>query len=169
MIGQTHDVIRKYLVQDEMDKKIKITAENLDIMGVTFISGQLRQVAQDEITFELVINSPKKYYDCRLGLYFRDEYENVIASYITADLENFRFSVGSDGASKITLTLKDVNLVDGAYFYSFWLKSRSEGALIRSKPQSYLIFEKILDRAWPKDGGKFYLNGFVTSSSISNT
>lgn len=168
MIGQTHDVIRKYLIQDEMDKKIKITAENLDIAEVNFISGQLRQVANNEIVFELVINAPEKYDDCRLGLYFRDEYENVIASYITPDVENFRFGIESDGTSKITLTLKDVNLVDGAYFYSFWLKSRSKGVLIRSKPQSYQVFEKILDRAWPKDGGKFYLNGFVTTSSICN-
>jgi lipopolysaccharide transport system ATP-binding protein len=163
MFGQTTDVIKNYLIQNNLNSK-NIIEDNLSISdGFNFISAKIEQTKNDEITFELNFITKKKYNDCRLGLYIKDEYECIIASYVTPDIKSSHFNICSKGSSKVCLILKNVNLVGGTYLFTFWLKSKSDGMLIRSKHGVTFSFEILSKRWFPIDGGNFYFNGEVIS------
>jgi len=116
---------------------------------------------QGNFTLEIKLKSVVEINDIRFGIYFMDESENVVFSYITqGGRENI--IIKPFGENNISIRFNNDMLVGRSLKYRIWAKSGFFGKLFNSK--DVLNFSHISDFEYPNDGGFLRLNPEITIS-----
>jgi lipopolysaccharide transport system ATP-binding protein len=116
---------------------------------------------QAKFTIEINLTALVEINDIRFGIYFMDESENVLFSYITADIRE-KIEIKPYIENNISIKFNLDMLAGRNIKYRIWAKSSFLGKLFNSK--DVLNFSHISDFEYPNDGGFLRLKPEITIS-----
>jgi hypothetical protein len=116
---------------------------------------------QGKFTIDIKLTPSVEISDIRFGIYFMDESENVIFSYITLGGQE-KINIKPHTKNNISIKFNSDLLVGRNIKYRIWAKSSFLGKLFNSK--DVLNFSHISDFEYPNDGGFLRLKPEITLS-----
>jgi lipopolysaccharide transport system ATP-binding protein len=162
--GLLMDNGRIKFMSDNVDKVITEYLDNgssTDDREILFNKQHISEVlienksVQAKFTIEINLTALVEINDIRFGIYFMDESENVVFSYITQDGRE-KIDIKPLTGSTISIRFNNDLLVGRNIKYKIWAKSSFLGKLFNSKDLQK--FSHISDFEYPNDGGFLKLN-----------
>jgi lipopolysaccharide transport system ATP-binding protein len=157
MSDNVDKVITEYLGNSRSTDDREILFNKQHISDVQIANNSI----QAKFTIEINLTSFVQINDIRFGIYFMDESENIIFSYITPDGRE-KIDIIPYLKNNISIKFNSDMLVGRGIKYRIWAKSGFLGKLFNSK--DVLNCSHISDFEYPNDGGFLRLNPEITIS-----
>lgn len=151
--GNSEKIVSLYRASDHIHK---LSQDNLIIREDIISMVKLETNSTDgKFSLSFSVESYIDIPDIRVGIYFYNENEDIMGSYIAMEKSDM-FSMSRYETTKMVISFAKEILVGRRILYKFWIKSASLGVLLKSK--EFGVHDHNSGFDYPLDGGFFILN-----------